>query len=172
MMFSGLGKVTNARVNEELRASESAKMKKPQSKYTKEDRFKIAKCATHHWASQAATIFKGQFPKIRESTVRGFLKKYREQENKGHRQNNKVPTLKRGRPLMIIRRMGFTRLLGSYNYGTLREAYNIPDSLARTTVTLREAYNIPDSLARTTVTLREAYNIPDSVVRTTMAPKM
>ena len=33
--------------------------------------------------------------------MRGFLKKYREQENKGHRQNNKVPTLKRGRPLMI-----------------------------------------------------------------------
>ena len=46
MMFSGLRKVTNVRVNEELRASESEK-KKPQSKYPEEDRFKIAKCATH-----------------------------------------------------------------------------------------------------------------------------
>ena len=56
-----------------------AKKRKPQSKYTDEDRYKIAKHAKNHEPNQAARCFQSKYPTIRESTVRRFLKKYNEQ---------------------------------------------------------------------------------------------
>ena len=55
------------------------KKRKPQSKYTDEDRYKIAKYAKDHGSNQAARCFQSKYPTIQESTVRSFLKKYNEQ---------------------------------------------------------------------------------------------
>ena len=74
---SGLGKVDNSAICVGVGAK--AKKRKPQSKYTDEDHYKIAKYAKDHGPNQAARYFQSKYPTIRESTVKRFLKKYNEQ---------------------------------------------------------------------------------------------
>ena len=74
---SGLGEVDNSAICVGVGAK--AKKRKPQSKYTDEDRYKIAKYAKDHGPNQAARCFQSKYPTIRVSTVRSFLKKYNEQ---------------------------------------------------------------------------------------------
>ena len=73
---SGLGEVDNFAICVGVGAK--AKKRKPQCKYTDEDRYKIAKYAKDHGPNQAARCFQSKYPTIRESTVRSFLKKYNE----------------------------------------------------------------------------------------------
>ena len=74
---AGLGEVDRAEI-----CQESSKLigrkRKPQSKYSDEDRYTIAKYAKDNGASQAAKFFKIKYPTINESTVRTFVKKYDE----------------------------------------------------------------------------------------------
>ena len=74
---SGLGEVDNSVICVGVDAK--TKKRKRQSKYTDEDRYKIAKYAKDHGPNQAARCFQSKYPTIRESTVRSFLKKYNEQ---------------------------------------------------------------------------------------------
>ena len=81
------------------------KKKQPQSKYTVEDRYKIAKYAKDHGPNQAARCFHSKYPTIRESTVRSFLKKYNEQVRIEKTLNQlpaeRITNLTRGRSLMV-----------------------------------------------------------------------
>ena len=70
---SGLGEVDNSAICAGVSAK--AKKGKPQSKYTDEDHYKIAKYSKDHRPNQAARCFQSKYPTIRESTVRSFLKK-------------------------------------------------------------------------------------------------
>ena len=49
------------------------KKRKPQSKYTDEDRYKISRYAKDHGPNQVARCFQSKHPNIRESTVRSFF---------------------------------------------------------------------------------------------------
>ena len=71
---SGLAEVHNSAIYVGVGAK--AKKRKPQSKCTDEDRYKITKYAKDHGPNQAARYFQTKYPTIRESTVRSFLKKY------------------------------------------------------------------------------------------------
>ena len=51
---------------------------KPQSKYSNEDRYTIAKYAKNNGTLQAAKFFKDKYPTINDSTVQTFVKKYDE----------------------------------------------------------------------------------------------
>ena len=53
--------------------------------YKEEDKCKIAKYANHCRTTNAVNRFKKEFPKLTESTVRGWLAKYRSQLKKTHR---------------------------------------------------------------------------------------
>ena len=100
---SGLGEVDNSAICVGVGAK--AEKGKPQSKYTDEDRYKIAKYAKDHGPNQAARCFQSKYPTIRESTVRSFLKKYNEQVRIEKTLNQppaeRITNLTRGRPLMV-----------------------------------------------------------------------
>ena len=100
---SGLGEVDNSAVCVGVRAKR--KKRKPKSKYTDEDRFKIAKYAKDHGPNQAARCFQSKYPIIRESIMRSFLKKYNEQVRIEKTLNQppaeRITNLIRGRPLMV-----------------------------------------------------------------------
>ena len=72
---SGLGEVYNSAICVGVGAK--AKIRKPQSKYTDEDRYKIAKYAKDHGTNQASRCFQSKYPTTREMRI--FLKKYNEQ---------------------------------------------------------------------------------------------
>ena len=55
--------------------------RKPQSKYSDEDRYEIAKYAKQHGPNQAAKHFKAKYPTINESSVRGFLQRFNKAVN-------------------------------------------------------------------------------------------
>ena len=78
---------------------------KPQSKYSDEDRYTIAKYAKDNGASQAAKFFNNKYPTINESTVWTFVKKYDENMKVakacGSSPDRKLKTLMCGRPLMV-----------------------------------------------------------------------
>ena len=74
---SGLDEVDNSAIRVGVGAK--AKKRKPKSKYTDEDRYKIAKDAKDHGPNRAAKYFQSKYPTIRKSTVKSFLKKYNEQ---------------------------------------------------------------------------------------------
>ena len=82
---SGLGEIDNSTICVGVDAK--AKKRNPQSKYTDEDRFQIAKYAKDHAPNQAARCFQSKHQTIRESTVRNSLKKYNKQILNGTFQN-------------------------------------------------------------------------------------
>ena len=101
---AGLGEVDGAEI-----CQESSKLigrkRKPQSKYSDEDRYTIAKYAKDNDASQATKFFKKKYPTVNDSTVRTFVKKYGEDVKVGkacgRSPDRKLKTLMRGRPLMV-----------------------------------------------------------------------
>ena len=74
---TGFGDVVRAEICLEL-SNLTGRKRIPQSKYSDEDRYTIAKYARDNGASQAAKFFKNKYPTINESTVRTFVKKYDE----------------------------------------------------------------------------------------------
>ena len=75
----------------------TGRKRKPQSKYSDEDRYTIAKYAKDNGASKAAKFFKNKYPTINKSTVRTFVKKYDENVKVakacGRSPDNKLKTL-------------------------------------------------------------------------------
>ena len=100
---SGLGEVDNSAIC--VGVGEKVKKRKPQSKYTDEDRYKIAKYVKDHGPNQAARCFQSKYPTIRESTMRRFLKKYNKQvrieKNLNQPPAERTTNLTRVRPLMV-----------------------------------------------------------------------
>ena len=98
-----IGALDTEAINDELQKCK--RRSKPQSKYTEEDRYLIAKYAKNHGASSAANHFKKKYPTIRESTVRGLVKKYNDHIKfslkAGVPVEKKLELLRRGRPLMV-----------------------------------------------------------------------
>ena len=101
---TGLGEVGRAEICQELSKLTGRKWK-PQSKYSDEERYMIAKHAKDNGASQAEKFFKNKYPKINESTVRTFVKKYDKNVKVakacGQSPNRKLKTLMHGRPLRV-----------------------------------------------------------------------
>ena len=101
---AGLGEVGRAEI-----CQESSKLigrkRKPQSKYSDEDRYTIAKYAKDNGASQVAKFFKSKYPTINEYNVPTFVKKYDENVKVakacGRSPDRKLKTLMRGRSLMV-----------------------------------------------------------------------
>ena len=69
----GLDEVDNSAICVE--AGAKGEKRKPQSKYTDKDRYKITKNGKYCGHSQASSCFLSKYPVIRETTVRRFLKK-------------------------------------------------------------------------------------------------
>ena len=103
---TGLGEVENGEVCSAI-CVRTLQKKKPPSKYTDEDRYKIANYASQPGVGvcQAAKHYKKRYPTISESTVRGFLKKYKEQLEVARRNDRspekRITNLPRGRPVLI-----------------------------------------------------------------------
>ena len=101
---TGLGEVDRAEICQEL-SKLTGRKRKPQSKYSDEDRYTIAKYAKDNDASQATKFFKKKYPTVNDSTVRTFVKKYGEDVKVGkacgRSPDRKLKTLMRGRPLMV-----------------------------------------------------------------------
>ena len=74
-------------------------------KYSAVQRYQIGKYASEYSAASTLRKYKGQFPQLNESAVRSMRQKY----EKGLRQSlqekrepkTKLPTARRGRPLML-----------------------------------------------------------------------
>ena len=100
---TGLGELGNNAICQELLKSVGRK-RKPQSTYSDEDRYLIAKYAEDHGASQAAKFFKNKFPTL-NSIVQTFDKKYDQNVKvakvSGQSPDKKLKHLMRGRPLMV-----------------------------------------------------------------------
>ena len=100
---TGLGEVDRAEICRKL-SKLTGKIRKPQSKYSVEDRHTIAKYAKDNGASQAAKFFKNKYPTINESTAWIFVKKYDEnvkvEKACGRSPDRKSKTLMRARPLI------------------------------------------------------------------------
>ena len=109
---SGLGKAEYANVVASvstLADPELVRKRKSKGKYyqyTDEDRAKIGRYACEHGNEKARRRFLNQKPKLSESTVRNFKKRYqtkmREEQKKDHPQPvTKVTSQPRGRPLLM-----------------------------------------------------------------------
>ena len=92
--------MTNEKLDEAVAVKSGTKRKKPQCSYTDEDRFKMADYATKHGATNAAVHFQDKYPTLGESTVRFFVKKYKELKSE-NRKDATLPALQRGRPLLL-----------------------------------------------------------------------
>ena len=82
-----------------------SKKRKPQSKYTDEDRQQLAKQATDHGPNQAARCFQRKYSSTRESTVKSSQKKWNEQVRIEKTLNQPpaehITNFTWGRPLMV-----------------------------------------------------------------------
>ena len=73
-------------------------------KYTDEDRYKIGKYASENGSAATVRKFKSDFPKLNESTVRDFKRKYEEKLKISKKKGENISTLvteKRGRLLLL-----------------------------------------------------------------------
>ena len=73
-------------------------------KYTDEDRYKIGKYASENGSTATVRKFKSDFPKLKESTVCDFKRKYEEKLKISKKKGENISTLvteKRGRPLLL-----------------------------------------------------------------------
>ena len=90
-------------------------------KWTGEDRFTIGKFAAENGTAAAVRYFKSKFPKIKESSVRGFKENYEKQlkqatQNKEQLTTKIIPKyeLKTGRPLLLGK---FDEMVQTYIHG-------------------------------------------------------
>ena len=103
-MESALPSTSESGLGEVVGIGAKAKRMKLQSKYTDEDRYKIAKYAKDHRPNQTARCFQSKHPTMRESTVRSFLKKYNEQvriETTLNQPPERITNLCQGRLLLV-----------------------------------------------------------------------
>ena len=102
---TGLGEIEVTEINESLSIVSGNKKKKPQSKYTDDDRYIIANFAKQHGPTKTANHFKQQYPTIRESTVRGFVKRLNENAKSAQRSGEplekKIKLQVQGRPCKL-----------------------------------------------------------------------
>ena len=73
-------------------------------KYADEDRYKIGKYASENGSAATVQKFKSDFPKLNESAVRDFKRKYEEKLKISKKKGENISTLvteKRGRPLLL-----------------------------------------------------------------------
>ena len=73
-------------------------------KYTDEDRYKIGKYASENGSTATVRKFKSDFPKLKESTVCDFKRKYEEKLNISKKKGENISTLvteKRRRPPLL-----------------------------------------------------------------------
>ena len=73
-------------------------------KYTDEDRYKIRKYASENVSTATLQKFNSDFPKLNESTVRDFKRKYEEKVKISKKKGGNISTLvteKRGCPLLL-----------------------------------------------------------------------
>ena len=70
--------------------------------YKKEDKMKIAKCVNIYGVATAVRRYKSDFPKITESTVHGWLMKFRKEMKSKVSLEEIVLSNKRGRPLLLL----------------------------------------------------------------------
>ena len=123
-----LGFVTSTAVESAVQKVTARKKKKPQSTYSDEIRYKIAKYPNEHGATSAERKFKKDFPTIRESSIRSWLKKYREEmalaKKEKRPQRETIKLGQQGRPVMLrgvdeqVRRylMAFSQKGGRVSY--------------------------------------------------------
>ena len=98
-----LGQVEYQSVKSAL--SKKSVIKSKYVQYSDQDRYKIARYASDHGSRSAARNFQTRYPNLNESTVRGFLKKYK-QKRAAERAGMEKPTQtiapnKRGRPILL-----------------------------------------------------------------------
>ena len=75
-------------------------------KYTNKDRFDIGKYASENGSAASVRRFQTMFPKLNESTIRGFQKMYENELPKFEKKGGQFKELsieKRGRPLLLGR---------------------------------------------------------------------
>ena len=96
---TGLGDVAHENVVNALAPKTSSLGK--YKVYPEKDRLRIGKYAAENGATRAVRKFSALYPKLNESTARGFSKLYKASLYTNPEQEEKLPKLKRGRPLML-----------------------------------------------------------------------
>ena len=76
-------------------------MKRKRFTYSEQDKMKIVRYANECGLTRAAGKYKGEFPSLRESTVRGWLNKYCLQPKAKVQSLEIIISKKRGRPLYL-----------------------------------------------------------------------
>ena len=98
-----LGEIDRDAIDREIQTSTSKR--KPYTKYSADERFKIGKYASENRPIAAVRKFDKQFPNMNESTALVFKKKYESELDDAKRQGRVKPTsipLKpQGRPLLL-----------------------------------------------------------------------
>ena len=101
---STFGQVDFDHVMEQLSKDETDKRGKYKQD-TERDRLAIARYAEQNGPRRAARKFDKQYPNLKESTVRSFLKKYTAMKNHGKKNSTSpikgIPAKRRGRSLML-----------------------------------------------------------------------
>ena len=101
---STFGQVDFDHVMEQLSKDETDKRGKYKQD-TERDRLAIARYAEQNGPRRAARKFDKQYPNLKESTVRWFLKKYTAMKNHGKKNSTSpikgIPAKRRGRSLML-----------------------------------------------------------------------
>ena len=98
---SGVGRIDVALINEHTLGSN---VRGNYKKYADEDRYKIGKYASENGSAATVQKFKSDFPKLNESAVRDFKRKYEEKLKISKKKGENISTLvteKRGRPLLL-----------------------------------------------------------------------
>ena len=80
---------------------ENVPVRRTRSTYKEEEKNRIARYANMFTVAQAVYHFKSEFPNIKESTIRPWLKKYRENLREKTPTHAIVLSKKRGRPLYL-----------------------------------------------------------------------
>ena len=118
-----LGEIDLDAIDREIKTSTSKR--KPYTKYSAEERFKIGKYASENGSIAAVRKFEKQFLNMNESTARTFKKKYESELDDAKRQGRAKPTsipLKRqGRPLLLGELDGLVQqyILAATNHGNV-----------------------------------------------------
>jgi len=103
---TGFGAVDHAVVVSAVNSELDKNPRSSYTRYTPKDRYLIGKYSNENGASAAARKFKYRFPRINESTVREFMKKYREKLQLGgedaiNTDKELGGDIRRGRPLLL-----------------------------------------------------------------------
>ena len=108
-----------------IKTAATIKARNKYQRWSDKDRYHIGKYASENGTAAALRKYKTRYQKLNESTIRDFVKKYREELKKASKQNRspvkQLATSQRGRPLMLgpIDKMVREFLLATRNQGGL-----------------------------------------------------